>query len=157
MKCWIAFLGLSQSNNLSHPYILSWQFWAENVWESWRVDQIYLHSAESTRRRLLAYWRSSGKVTFTWHWNHSIFLLWVITHETDEQGWILTFVRGFTICSCAGYFLANPKWHLPAKLPRIHAITPLPYKLLDGYCVHTAPVKFIFQKFWRSWCSHCDG
>ena len=48
--------------------------------------------------------------------------------------------------------LSKSKWHLPAKLPRIHATAPLPYKILDDYCVHTAPVKFIFQKFWRSWC-----
>ena len=30
-------------------------------------------------------------------------------------------------------FLVNSKWHLPDKLPRIHAFTPFPYKNVDGY------------------------
>ena len=66
--------------------------------------------------------------------------------------WILTFVRGFTICSCAGRDLSKSgKWSLPAEL--LDAATSLPYISLDGYGVHTAPVKQAkicnWPWFWR--------
>ena len=66
--------------------------------------------------------------------------------------WISTFVRGFTICSCAGRDLSKSgKWSLPAEL--LDAATSLPYISLDGYGVHTAPVKQAkicnWPWFWR--------
>ena len=38
--------------------------------------------------------------------------------------------------------LGNPKWLLPAELPRIHATTPLPCLNLGGHGVRRAPVQF---------------
>ena len=42
--------------------------------------------------------------------NRSLFSL--CTHETGAPSWILNFVCGFSICSCAARFLSffNPKW-----------------------------------------------
>ena len=64
--------------------------------------------------------------TLRFTWNRSIFSR--CSHGTVEPGWILTFVRGFTICPCAESYLSNPKWRLPAELPRIHATASLPFK-----------------------------
>ena len=37
---------------------------------------------------------------------------------------------------------ASPKRSLPAKIPGIHATTPLPFKNSENYCVHTSSVLF---------------
>ena len=58
------------------------------------------------------------------------------------------------ICSC---FVNTHDRHYNCDAPRIHATAPLRYKILDSYGVHTAPVKFVEQKFRRSWCSHYFG
>ena len=47
--------------------------------------------------------------------------------------------------------------HYNCDGPRIYATAPLPYIILDGYGVHTAPVKVVQQKFRRLWCRNCAG
>ena len=101
------------------------------------VNSSYVHTAWKFDRTL----RSHGTIQCSLH----------CSHGRNEPGWTLTFVRDVT--------LANFKWCLPTKLPRIHVLctywekltkklcckfwsAPCSYKNLFGYGVHTAPVKF---------------
>ena len=61
-----------------------------------------------------------------------------------RTGWILTFVRGFTIGPCAERYLFTQikLRRLPADLPRIHATTPVVEKLRRSWCSRTSSVKF---------------
>lgn len=49
---------------------------------------------------------------------------------------------------CSSYVNTH-EGHYNCDGPRIYATAPLPYIILDGYGVHTAPVKFVQQKFRR--------
>ena len=63
------------------------------------VTSSYVHTAWKFDRTL----RSHGTIQYSLH----------CSHGRNKPGWTLTFVRGVT--------LANFKWCLPTKLPRIHA------------------------------------
>ena len=83
-------------------------------------------------------WKMWPVTLFTW--NSSIFSRCL--HGTDEPGWILNFVRGFSICLCAKRCfgeskMASSSWG--TTHPCNHAFN---YKHFDGCGLHTALVKF---------------
>lgn len=60
------------------------------------------------------------------------------SHKTDEPGWILTFVWGFTICPCIECYFGKSKMVSPSWVT-----------------MHPCHHAFAMQKLRWLWCSHC--
>ena len=104
----------------------------------------------SVRRSLVRVWSYVTVVDLSkgWAWGHtvsgefskrSIFSL--SSHGTDESGWILTSISGFTICHLVEFFFSKYKMMSSSRVLS-HAFMQARLcrtKILDG---HTALVKF---------------
>ena len=91
----------------------------------------YLHMASG---EFLTSWKIWPNTLFAWN----CLISSLCSHRTDEPGWILTFVWGFTICPCVECYFGKSKMVSPSWVT-----------------THPSHHAFAMQKLRWLWCSHC--
>ena len=103
-------------------------------WQNWGSHDSPIFLSSHGIRGIFDQLKNLTKHCFAW----SCLITSLCSHRTDEPGWILTFVGGFTICPWIECYFGKSKMVSPSW------VTTHP-------CHHA----FAMQKLRWLWCSHC--